>query len=109
MPQFDLGTFLPQIFWLIICFTALYAFTLGYSVPRLRKIYDDRWQHTQGTHIEAVKIHRQAQDITQAYEADLENARQEAKQKINLRLQEISQKATDEKNEVLAEIKKKFI
>lgn len=108
MPQFDLATFLPQIFWLVICFTSLYVFTVGYSVPRLKKAYDERWQNTQGTRIEAVKIHREAQDITAEYEKELEEIRKQASHLMNTRLREISQATTDEKNKVLADIKKRY-
>jgi F-type H+-transporting ATPase subunit b len=108
MPQFDLSTFLPQVFWLVICFTGLYVFTIGYSVPRLKKAYDERWQHTQGTRIEAVKIHREAQDITAAYEKELEETRQQASHLISTRLRAISQDTIDEKNKILSETKKQF-
>ena len=109
MPQFDLATFLPQVFWLIICFTVLYVFTVGYSMPRLKKAYDERWQHTQGTRLEAVKIYRQAQDLTEAYEKELDETRKKASHLVSSRLREISQETTDEKNRILAETKKSFV
>jgi F-type H+-transporting ATPase subunit b len=108
MPQFDLATFLPQVFWLVICFTSLYVFTVGYSVPRFKKAYDERWQHTQGTRIEATKIHREAQDITAKYEKELEDIRKQASHLMSTRLREISQATTDEKNKILEDIKKRY-
>jgi F-type H+-transporting ATPase subunit b len=109
MPQFDPAVFLPQIFWLVICFTGLYVFTIGYSMPRLRKAYDQRWQHIEGTRIEAVKIHRQAQDITAAFEKELDNARKKASHHVNTRMHRIAQATTDEKNEIMADMKKQFM
>lgn len=109
MPQFDLAVFLPQIFWLVICFTVLYTFTVGYSMPRLKKVYEERWQFTEGTRLEAVKLHRQAQDITQAYEKELERARMKANDLVNHELREIAQESIDRKNQILAEMKKKFV
>lgn len=109
MPQFDPAVFLPQIFWLVICFTGLYAFTVGYSMPRLKKAYDERWQHIEGTRIEAVKIHRQAQDLTEAFEKELEHARKKASHLVSTRMQQISQETTDEKNAVMAEMRKRYI
>lgn len=108
MPQFDLAVFIPQIFWLVICFTALYSFTVGYSMPRLKKIYDNRWQHSEGTRIEAVKIHRQAQDLSEALEKERNQARKKVGHLVSTRLRQISQETTDEKNEILAEMKKRY-
>jgi len=108
MPQFDLAVFLPQVFWLVICFTVLYAFTIGYSIPRLKKAYEDRWQHTEGTRLEAVKLHRQAQDITNTFERELQETRRKASELVNQQLREISQYNTDQKNQILSEMKQKL-
>jgi F-type H+-transporting ATPase subunit b len=108
MPQFDLGLFIPQIFWLILCFTCLYAFTVGYSVPRLKKVYDERWQHTEKVRIDSLHLHRKAQEVIHAYEQALEQSRQEASILIRKSMQEISQETTNHKNLVIADVKKKL-
>ncbi len=42
MPQFDFTTFSSQIFWLVICFFALYFFISSIILPRINEIFGQR-------------------------------------------------------------------
>ena len=42
MPQFDFATFLPQIFWLLICFGVLYFCVSKIILPRISSIVHAR-------------------------------------------------------------------
>ena len=42
MPQFDFSTFLGQIFWLLICFSALYFCVSRIILPRIAEIISRR-------------------------------------------------------------------
>lgn len=42
MPQFDFTTFSSQVFWLVICFSALYFFISLVILPRVNEIFDQR-------------------------------------------------------------------
>lgn len=48
MPQLDISTFLPQLFWLIISFGLLYYILSKFCLPKLDKIFcerDDKISH----------------------------------------------------------------
>jgi F-type H+-transporting ATPase subunit b len=42
MPQFDFAVFIPQIFWLLICFGTLYFFSSKVILPRIASILSKR-------------------------------------------------------------------
>ena len=42
MPQFDFGTFPSQIFWLIVCFAALYFLLAKTVLPKIGAVLEDR-------------------------------------------------------------------
>ncbi len=63
MPQFDSTTFISQIFWLILCFIALYSFIDLVIVPRISKIIEERDDIIQGNRIEAVKLQEEVSAI----------------------------------------------
>lgn len=42
MPQFDLATFLPQIFWLLTCFGIFYYFVSTIIIPRISSTLEKR-------------------------------------------------------------------
>lgn len=48
MPQFDFATFVPQIFWLLICFSVLYYCVSTIILPRLTAILEDRNNRIKG-------------------------------------------------------------
>ncbi len=48
MPQLDISTFLPQLFWLIVSFGLLYCILSKFCLPKLDKIFcerDDKISH----------------------------------------------------------------
>jgi F-type H+-transporting ATPase subunit b len=63
MPQFDSTTFISQIFWLILCFVALYSFIDLVIVPRISKIIEERDDIIQGNRIEATKLQEEVSAI----------------------------------------------
>ncbi|HJD55687.1 MAG TPA: ATP F0F1 synthase subunit B' [Rickettsia endosymbiont of Pyrocoelia pectoralis] len=42
MPQFDIGTYYSQIFWLVVTFSLLYVFVSKLIVPKAEKIINNR-------------------------------------------------------------------
>jgi F-type H+-transporting ATPase subunit b len=42
MPQLDISTYIPQIFWFLICFAVLYTFVACIILPRITNILKER-------------------------------------------------------------------
>jgi F-type H+-transporting ATPase subunit b len=45
IPQLEVSTYASQIFWLVLCLSALYVFLSRYYLPRVRKILGRRASH----------------------------------------------------------------
>lgn len=108
MPQFDLSTFTPQIFWLIVCFSVIYGFTVSYSVPRLKKILDSRWRNTQGFKLEAERIMREVTEIQGEIDKSFEDARTDSAYKITATMRRVGQETNDRKLKILQDMKEKY-
>ena len=63
MPQFDLTTYSSQIFWLILCFIALYLFFAFIIIPRIAGIIGEREQIIEGNKNYAEKINSQIKQL----------------------------------------------
>ncbi len=63
MPQFDLTTYSSQIFWLILCFIALYLFFAFIIIPRIASIIGEREQIIEGNKNYAEKINSQIKQL----------------------------------------------
>ena len=76
MPQLDISTFLPQLFWLLISFGLLYLLLSKFCLPQLSMIFEKRETKIS----EALKKAHQAKDeaarLKAEYEAILAHAAQ---------------------------------
>ena len=78
MPQLDPSTFGSQLFWLLVCFGALYLVLSFIVVPRISKTLATRAQTLENDLEEAEKFRGQAEAALQAYEDALAEARSRA-------------------------------
>lgn len=56
MPQFDVDTFIPQLFWMGVFFALFYMVSKKVILPRMQKIFTDRQQKIEGLLKEAEQI-----------------------------------------------------
>ena len=63
MPQFDLTTYSSQIFWLILCFIALYLFFAFIIIPIIAGIIGEREQIIEGNKNYAEKNNSQIKQL----------------------------------------------
>ena len=70
MPQFDVSRFPSQIFWLVVCFAALYFLMSMLVLPSIGRTIEDRERKIQGDLDAAQK----ANDVARAAAADQEKA-----------------------------------
>ena len=77
-PPFEVSTFPSQIFWLVLCFGALYLIMSRVAVPRLAGIVTTRRDHIDGDLAEAVRLRKATDQAIADYEAALADARKKA-------------------------------
>lgn len=74
MPQLDVSTFLPQLFWLILSFGGLYYYLSKFCLPNLRQILHSREHAIDKILAEAEKNKEEASKIKNEYEVILMEA-----------------------------------
>jgi F-type H+-transporting ATPase subunit b len=77
-PPFDRETFPSQLFWLAICFVALYLITARLVQPRVSGIIEGRRKQVSGDLAEASRFKSESEQALAAYEKALADARTRA-------------------------------
>jgi F-type H+-transporting ATPase subunit b len=77
-PPFAKETFASQIFWLVICFVALYLLIARIAVPRIAGILEQRTKRIEDDFAEAQRDKQESEAALVAYEKALADARSRA-------------------------------
>jgi F-type H+-transporting ATPase subunit b len=77
-PPFEKETFASQLFWLVICFAALYVIVSKLIMPRMSRIIGERRNRIEANLREAARMKDEADDAMAAYEKALADARTRA-------------------------------
>ena len=78
MPQLDVSTFLPQIFWLVVTFAALYLIMWKVAVPGVANVLEARQKRIGDNLDKATQAKQEAEGTLEAYEASMAEARNQA-------------------------------
>lgn len=78
MPQLDVSTFASQIFWLIVCFGALYYLLSRRALPRVSEILEARQDRIAADLDQAQQLRRDAESTLATYEQAMAAAHDEA-------------------------------
>lgn len=78
MPQLDISTFLPQVFWLLITFSALYILMARFALPRVGEILEERQNRLDGDLEQAEKYKADSEKLEADYDRLTAKARAEA-------------------------------
>jgi len=78
MPQLDFNTYLPQVVWLVITFTALFLVMWRLAVPRIADVLEARQKRIADNLAKADASKKEAEAALEAYERALAEARAEA-------------------------------
>ena len=78
MPQLDISTWPPQLFWLAITFLALYVVMSRLVIPRTGGVIEQRKSTIDGDLAAAQKLKAETDKAAQAHEAALADARAKA-------------------------------
>lgn len=81
MPQLDTATFSSQLFWLGVCFVALYLILAYVLMPRITEILENRDSIREKNINMASAYREEAEGLLREYESLLAQTRQEAHEK----------------------------
>jgi F-type H+-transporting ATPase subunit b len=78
LPQLEPSHFLPQLFWLGVCFAALYLLLSRLALPRVSEVIDERRDRIRRDLDEAERLKAETEAALAAYEQELAAARTRA-------------------------------
>jgi F-type H+-transporting ATPase subunit b len=99
LPQFDPSSFPSQVFWLAVVFIILYIFFSKKTLPEISKVIENRTEHIQNDLSGAASLKKEAEEVHEAYEAILDEARQtslESFSAVELAIKDQNDKASDD-------------
>ena len=84
MPQIeDVASFLPQVFWLVITFIALFLIMWKIAMPTIANTLEARQKRMEDNLDKAAQAKKEAEETLAAYEKAMDEARAEAQAIIN--------------------------
>jgi F-type H+-transporting ATPase subunit b len=90
MPQFNPEWFASQLFWLLVTFVVLYLLMSRIALPRVAQILQERQEKVSDDLAKAERLKTEAQEIYQAYESSLQEARSEAQKVLRQASEDIA-------------------
>lgn len=88
MPQFDFSHYVAQIFWFLLCFSALYVFIACVIIPRVRGVLTDRKSVIDKALDGLEKVDKQISDVEGRSKATMKEADEKYKDFIVKAMQE---------------------
>lgn len=74
MPQFDIGTYYSQIFWLVVTFGLLYVFVSKLIVPKAEKIINNRKMNIEENVENADRLTLETEKLNKYYNQEIATA-----------------------------------
>ncbi|MBI1273413.1 MAG: F0F1 ATP synthase subunit B' [Alphaproteobacteria bacterium] len=78
LPQFDIGFYPSQLFWLLVCFGIVYLLMGHVALPRVQKVIGERQKRLAADLAEAGQASERAKELGAASEKSLADARAKA-------------------------------
>ena len=104
MPQFDFTTYSSQLFWFLICFAILYLAVSTIILPRIREIIAVRKNLIDSDNSATRQLDLQIEEL----HSKTMVLRQEAHQKYQVQIEEVSRNAMKQREKSLEELKEKI-
>ncbi|WP_262690254.1 F0F1 ATP synthase subunit B family protein [Kordiimonas aestuarii] len=82
LPQFDATTFESQLVWLFLSFIVLFVIVSRMALPRVTKVLEEREERIATDLDTAERLRKEAEDVKEAYEASVTEARKKAQETI---------------------------
>jgi F-type H+-transporting ATPase subunit b len=109
LPQLDTSTYASQLFWLFVCFTALYVLMSKIALPRVSEVLETRRLHKGGDLEKAAQLSEEAGKIRTTYEKSLATAQQQAADAMTSAGQAISEKISEEQSRFAENSRKRLV
>lgn len=106
MPQLDVGTFLPQVVWLLITFVAMFVIVLKLVTPSIQNVLEDRQRRIDEALKKAADLRTEAEAVLTAYEKALADARAAAHAALQKASEQVAQEAARREGELRERIGK---
>jgi F-type H+-transporting ATPase subunit b len=108
MPQLDPTTFISQLFWLGVCFLALYIILSYIAIPKISKTLEKR-EETILEKINLASTYRErAEDLLADYEKILAEAREKAHERVKASAQATHTDIDRQKREFLTKVNERL-
>lgn len=78
MPQLDLSTYASQAFWMVLCFSLLWALVAIFITPKIADVLEQRKRKIDDYIRKAEKLNQQAKQSIEKYEQALTEAKAKA-------------------------------
>ncbi len=109
MPQIqDVASFLPQVFWLVITFIALFLIMWKIAVPAIANTLEARQKRMEDNLDKAAQAKKEAEETLAAYENAMAEARAEAQGIINEATKLMSEEAEAREAEMAEGLSRKI-
>ena len=89
MPQLDISTYTPQIFWLIIIFSIMFGVFIGVFLPKLSSIFQKRFDSEKHAEQQIQNLSEATAQLQKAYDEKKEIALKDAQNYIDEALSSI--------------------
>jgi F-type H+-transporting ATPase subunit b len=100
MPQLDVTTFVPQLFWLAVTFAALLLLMGLVALPRIGRVLDARRNRLDDDLARAAEMKSEAERIIAAYQKTLAAARAEAQAMMRESAERLAAEAAERQHQV---------
>ncbi len=104
MPQLDPSTYVSQLFWLGLCFLALYLILSYWALPRISRTLEKRDKTITDYLNKASTSRERAEDLLAEYEKILQEARETAQAKSKSSVQAIQSDIETQKRQFLEKL-----
>jgi F-type H+-transporting ATPase subunit b len=104
MPQLDVTTFIPQLFWLAVTFIALLLLMSRVALPLVGKALDARRQRLDLDLARAAELKAEAEAVVAAYQKTLAAARAEAQAAMKDTAERLAAEAAERQRQLAASL-----
>lgn len=102
MPQLDISTFTPQLFWLAVWFVVLYLLMAHLGLPRIAAAIDARRQRREDDLAAASRLRDEAEAANTAFQQTMARARAEAQATIKEATDRFAAEAAERQRQLAA-------
>jgi len=102
MPQLDVSTFTPQLFWLAVWFVVLYLLMAKIGLPRIAVALDARRQRREDDLARAARMKEAAEASNAAFQQTMSQARAQAQAVIKEAADRFAAEAAERQRELAA-------